>query len=202
MRCPGCRELAEALRPTPDFGPESVTDEESWELPVYWSQQADLAPQAVSSGVAATAQAVVRRMVRRARPRRPVVDRVGLRLAGAVVLGVLFGFLWQAMDSELQEVPGSWRGSASAEIRFKRQAKRGSVEVSVLQQIGLADDCYKPMPASSQQQNALAASPLKHVRYAEVACCTDCHHRYGEAKHVPATASIVQRCAACHQEDR
>ncbi len=37
LRCPGCRRLAEALRPADDVEQESVTTEESLALPAYWS---------------------------------------------------------------------------------------------------------------------------------------------------------------------
>ncbi|MCA9247889.1 MAG: hypothetical protein KDA42_12255 [Planctomycetales bacterium] len=197
LHCESCRELAEALRPSPEYGPESVTNEESWELPVYWSQHGDPVL-TTSDGMTATARAAVRRMVRRNRPGRPFFDRTGLRLLIAVLFGVLFGLLWQEVDDRTANDSNSARALATDATRFRRQLRRQIVESRLLDQQGLAAACYQLLPASQQQRDSLVETSLENIRYAEVACCADCHHRHGQAMHAPAT-SVARHCVTCHE---
>ena len=203
-RCRDCRRLAEALRPTPHQGPEAVDSDEGWQLPVYWSEHGDASASGGRQGVVATAQAAVDRLVRRVRRRRrPLVDPIGLRMLISLVVGIGFGFLWREA-SELEGRPSTRAAEArnSVENRFLRQAPRQTVECEILETMGLAPaECYRAFPLAPRPIDDRGPQ-LFAPRYAEIECCSKCHHAGGSQAKAGALATVARTCGACHFQEQ
>lgn len=226
MRCAGCRRLAAALQPAVELFEETVTPEESAELPGYWGdlfseEDASTAVERRSIGDAGSLTPslrisapekdcqVVARYPARFRNRSLPTATTGMRLAVSLLLGVaLGGALASWASPSRREAPvemgqhlPSWRGEEAA-TNVASMAPQQWREV-----FGLAAACLSPRESSATvpviggggQRSLGWNSPAEGAAHV-VRCCSECHHAGSTTATVVGDQAVVaESCRVCHQ---
>jgi len=205
--CPGCYQLAEALRPAIELFQEAIHSEEGRDLPGYWGELID--PPFAERGPLAQVVRLPALLQRRFDRGRIWIARragnSGPRVAAAVLIGAVLGIvLWKAGIGD-DSAPA--RQSAST-ARQPEMTSRDSlaepwqpplVVEAALPAGQLAPACWLALRGEPAADPNGATSVLGSAAFSRLQCCTDCHNRGSGVSAPHATAAVARSCAQCHK---
>ena len=200
-QCPGCRRLAEALRPAIELFQEAVDPEESRDLPGYWS------------GVAGEQQRAAVSYARDVEPRAAAARAGGAlgrlaqdfsaltawRMAAMLALGVTLGTLLGARMT-LEGWGWSGAGADGSVAPPVPHEKRPRNSLAERMQLAVLPACLASNADDGLLDSSLAERRLESVDLASLNCCSECHHAASDVVPRAATARVAESCQSCHHE--
>jgi hypothetical protein len=197
--CPECRQLAEALRPALELFQESISPEESRDLPGYWCAiGAERSQPLVSYAREVEPARAAPRKVRVEPPTKNFTALSAWALAAALALGVTLGSLtsgrWSLGDAQPPEQNSgvNIRSADDDGPRFtagERQLLAGMHTAA----------CTRHQPSPAPRHTVGRQRVLETADLGNLACCTECHNSGSDSVPDYATRKVMQSCQICHK---
>ncbi len=200
--CPECRQLAEALRPALELFQESISPEESRDLPGYWcAVGTERSQPLVSYARELEPPRSMHRTVRVEPPAKGFSALSAWGLAAALALGVTLGSLASSrwtLDG-LSNLPPDNSGGVIIRAASDDDGPRFTPAEHKLLAGMHAAACTRHQPSPAPRHTVGRQRVFETADLGNLACCTECHNANSDSVTSYATLKVSQSCQICHK---